>query len=118
MTLTPSKVNKIVPVHDVVLVSEMKFEERVTTSGIIIPNDDGKNSGIRPRWAKVYAIGPEQTDVKVGQYILIDHGRWTKGITIESEIDGKITIRKVDNDDILLVSDEPVYDETISDKGI
>ena len=76
-----------------------------------------KNSGIRPRWAKVYAVGPEQKDIQVGQYILISHGRWTRGIKIQ-DIEGVKTIRKVDNNDILLISDEPVLDETLSDKVI
>jgi hypothetical protein len=93
----------------------MTFEERISNGGIIILNDDMKSSGIRPRWAKVYAVGPDQKDVQVGQYILISHGRWTRGIKIEDD-EGVRTIRKVDNNDILMVSDEPVNDQTMSDK--
>ena len=93
----------------------MNFDERITAGGIVLLNDDTKSSGIRPRWAKVYAVGPEQTEVEVGQYILISHGRWTRGITVETPL-GKQTLRKVDPNDILLVSDEPVADETMSDK--
>lgn len=100
-----------------VLVTEMNFEFRVTTAGIILPGDDAKNSGIRPRWGKVYAIGPEQTDVVPGQWILVDHGRWTRGVDIT--VDGvRQTIRKVDNKDILLVSDEPIVDDTMGDKVV
>ena len=95
----------------------MSFDIRITNSGILLPNDDMKSSGIRPRWAKVYAIGPDQTDVKVGQYVLISHGRWTRGVTIE-DIEGEKTIRRVDPNDILMVSDEPVQDDTMSDKAI
>ena len=80
-------------------------------------NDDGRTAGIRPRWAQIYAIGPDQKDVTVGQWILVAHGRWTRGIDIEDET-GKKTLRRVDPNDILLVSDEPVDDEYISDKGI
>jgi co-chaperonin GroES (HSP10) len=109
------KVNKIKPILDTVLVSDMQFDERISQHGIVIPNDDMKNSGIRPRWAKVYAIGPEQKDLKVGQFVLIAHGRWTRGVKI-SDSEGEKTIRKVDNNDILLVSDEPVNDYTMSDK--
>lgn len=111
------KIKALHPLHDNVIVSDMKFDERITTSGIVLLNDDMKNSGIRPRWAKVYAVGPEQKDIKVGQYILISHGRWTRGIKIEDE-EGEKVIRKVDNNDILLVSDEPVTDDTLSDKVI
>jgi len=113
-----NEVNKLCPLHDNVLVTEMNFEYRVTTSGIILPSDDGKNSGIRPRWGKVYAVGPKQKDVTVGQWILVDHGRWTRGVEIMDESGSKKTIRKVDLKDILAVSDEPVNDDTMSDKVI
>lgn len=98
-----------------IIVSDMQFNERITQSGIVLLNDDMKSAGIRPRWAKVYAVGPDQTDVKIGQYILVSHGRWTRGINIEDD-DGEKTIRKVDNDEILMVSDVPVLDQTMSDK--
>lgn len=114
----PNKVSVLKPLRDTVLVAEMNFEFRVTTSGIILPSDDGKNSGIRPRWGKVYAVGPEQKDVKVGQYICVAHGRWTRGIDIVDESGEKSTVRKVDNNDILLVSDEPVTDDTMGEKVV
>jgi co-chaperonin GroES (HSP10) len=111
------KVNKVTPLHDSVIVSDMNFEERTTSSGIVVVSDDGKNSGIRPRWGKVYAIGPEQRDVTIGQYVLVAHGRWTRGIKIEDE-KGVHTIRRIDTNDILAVSDEPVVDDTMGDKTI
>jgi co-chaperonin GroES (HSP10) len=111
------KVSDLRVLRDQVLVADMKFDERKTASGIVLLNDDGKNHGIRPRWAQVYAIGPEQTHVKIGQYVLVSHGRWTRGINIEDD-SGKKTVRRIDNDEILLVSDTPRDDETISDKGL
>jgi len=107
------KIKAIKALHDNVLVTEMNFKERFSSGGIVIVGDDGKASGIRPRWGKVYAVGPEQTDIKVGQYILVSHGRWTRGINVEDDT-GEFTIRKIDNNDILLVSDEPQYDDTQS----
>lgn len=112
---SPYKIKTLHPLRDNIIVSDMTFDERISNGGIVILNDDMKSSGIRPRWAKVYAIGPDQKDVKVGQYILISHGRWTRGIKIEDE-NGEHTIRKVDNNDVLMVSDEPVNDQTMSDK--
>jgi co-chaperonin GroES (HSP10) len=109
------KIKKLIPLGDNVIVSDMKFDERISNGGIVLLNDDMKSAGIRPRWARVYAIGPDQKDISVGQYILISHGRWTRGIKIEDE-EGEKTIRKVDNKDVLMVSDDPVYDETMSDK--
>jgi hypothetical protein len=98
-----------------VLVTDMSFDHRITQSGLIMLNDNGTSLGIRPRWGQVYAVGPQQQDVTVGQWVLVAHGRWTRGITVETP-EGKVTLRKVDPNDILLVSDQPMEDETMSDK--
>jgi len=99
---------------DHVIVAEMNFETRLSQGGIILPGDNGTTKGIRPRWAQVYAVGPDQNEVTVGQWILVAHGRWTRGLDIEDE-SGKHTIRRVDPKDILLVSDNRMEDETFSD---
>ena len=106
--------DQIRPLGDSVIVSDMLFDERISRGGIIIVNDNGTTKGIRPRWGQVYAVGPDQHDVKAGEWILVSHGRWTRGIDIEDE-SGKKTLRRVDPSDILLQSDEPVADETFSD---
>lgn len=111
----PHKIKNISPLRNNIIVSDMTFDERISNGGIVLLNDDMKSSGIRPRWAKVFAIGPEQNDVQVGQYVLISHGRWTRGIKIEDDT-GEKTIRRVDPNDVLMVSDEPVNDSTMSDK--
>lgn len=115
LAFAPHKIKKLLPLRDNIIVSDMAFDERISHGGIVLLNDDMKSSGIRPRWAKVYAIGPDQKDVNVGQYILISHGRWTRGIKIEDDT-GVHVIRKVDNNDVLIVSDQPVNDQTLSDK--
>jgi hypothetical protein len=61
----------------------MEFDTRITQSGLILPNDNGTSLGIRPRWGRVYAVGKDQKDVQVGQWICVAHGRWTRGIDIE-----------------------------------
>lgn len=96
----------LIPIRDAVIVEEMDFGEQRTPTGIIILSDDGKDMGIKPRWGRVYAVGPEQEDVQVGDWILISHGRWTRGVDLEDE-DGNIkTLRRVDNDAILMIGDE------------
>lgn len=108
--------SKFKPIGEHIIVSEMLFDERVTTGGIIIPNDNRTSHGIRPRWAKIYALGPEyRGELKEGEWILISHGRWTRGLELEDE-NGKVTIRRVDPEEILLVSDQPMSDETWTDK--
>lgn len=108
--------NTILPLGDNVLVRDMKFDGRITSTGIILPGDDGKDSGIRPRWAQIYAVGPEQKEVKVGQWVLVSHGRWTRGIDLELENGEKMTLRKIDLAEMLMISDEPVSDDTMSTK--
>lgn len=111
MMLNKVEILELQPIRDKVVVSDMKFNERFSESGIYIPTDDGHVQGIRPRWGKVYAIGPDQRDVQIGQWILVSHGRWTRGVKVDDST-GEQTLRMVDNKDILLVSDEQVYDET------
>ena len=108
----PTKIKSFRALRDYVIVSEMNFDQKLSHGGIIIPSSDGKLEGIHARWARVYAIGPNQKDVKVGQYVCVSHGRWSRGLDIE-DTEGKKTIRRVDNKDILLVSDTPMSDETI-----
>jgi co-chaperonin GroES (HSP10) len=99
------KVSALKPLNDNVIVTDMDFGEQKTNGGIILQSDNGKAHGVHPRWAKVYAVGPEQKDVSVGQWILMEHGRWTRGIKIE-DTDGEKIIRKVDTNCMLMVSDE------------
>jgi len=106
--------NQIRPLGTTVIVSDMSFDGRTLNSGIVLLSDDGKGYGIRPRWGRVYAVGPEQQDVRVGEWVCVAHGRWTRGIDIE---DGDVnrTIRKIDPKDILMSADERPNDLTFSD---
>ena len=69
-----------------VLVEEMEQGEEMTSAGIFLKDDNGTSEGVRARWAKVYAIGEGVEGIEVGNWILIHHGRWTRGI----DYDGKI----------------------------
>lgn len=107
------KRDQLKPLNDSVIVGDMTFDERISTGGIVLLNDNGKSLGIRPRWGRVYAVGPDQQDVQVGEWVCIAHGRWTRGIEIEDE-SGKQTLRRVDPKDILIQTDEEPKDETFS----
>ena len=97
--------NDITPLKKRVLVSDMHFGERTTKGGIIMMDDDGSADGIHPRWAKVYAVGNQQEDVKVGQWLMISHGRWSRALKVKK--DGtELEVRMIDENDILLVSEE------------
>lgn len=115
MAFVPTKVGSLRALRDTVIVEDMNFSGRTLSSGIILPKDDGKSSGIRPRWGRVYAVGPEHKDVAVGQWICVAHGRWTRGLEIENAAGQRTTVRRIDPNDILLVSDEQPDDDTMSD---
>ena len=81
--------------------------------GIIIVDDDGTAEGIHPRWGKVYAVGNLQDDVKVGEWVLVSHGRWSRAFKLKRKEKGsagdigvELEVRMIDENDILLVSDE------------
>ena len=100
----------IKPLRDKVLIRDMQFGIEKTAGGIYLPSDDGKSSGIHPRWGRVFAIGPEQTEVKVDQWILVEHGRWSRGTVYQTPQGEDIEIRLVDNNAILSYSDEAPND--------
>ena len=94
------------PLKDKVIVTDMNFGEGRTRSGIVLTSDDGKSSGLHPRWCRVLFVGEDQKDIKVGQWLLMQHGRWTRGIKYETESSEEITIHMIDLEGVLLVSDE------------
>jgi len=88
-------------INNRVLVSHMHFGEQTTKSGLIIKTDDGTTRGIYPRWGKVYDKGPRNIDdYNVGDWILVEHGRWTRGVELDD-----ITIRMVEAESILAYSE-------------
>ena len=102
---------KLIPIRDNVLITDMNFDARVSKGGIVLPSDDGKSEGVRHRWGRVWAVGPEQKDVEVGEWILLEHGRWTRGVTVVEEDGTEITIRRADIKAILMVApDKPAED--------
>ena len=96
------------PIRDNLIVEDMNFGETTTKGGIILQSDDGQEQGIKPRWAKVYAKGPQnKDDYEVGDWVLVAHGRWGRGLDVEDpERPGEvIKLRRADPSDILGVSD-------------
>ena len=100
---------KIVPLRDMIIGSDMEFGIQTTRTGIILQSDNGKTTGIHPRWCKVYAVGPEQKEVEVGQWICVEHGRWGRTVELETD-EGVVEVRAIDPKCVLLVSDEKPED--------
>ena len=98
------------PLRDGVLLCDMEFGEEVTKSGIVLKSDDGKSEGIKPRWGRVWAIGPEQQDVKVGDWVLMEHGRWSRTHKYETDDGTILKIQKADTNAMMMVSDKKPSD--------
>ena len=97
---------KLNPRRDNILITDMEFGETKTKGGLVLLSDDGKAEGVKHRWGRVWAIGPDQKDVKVGEWILLEHGRWTRGVTVVEDDGSEFTIRRADLKAILAVSDD------------
>jgi len=97
--------NDITPLKNRVLVSDMHFGETKSKGGIIMVDDDGTAGGIHPRWGKVYAVGKDQEDVNIGEWVLVSHGRWSRALKVKKS-GVELEVRMIDENDILLVSEE------------
>jgi co-chaperonin GroES (HSP10) len=103
LTVNPLK-GKLTPIKKSVIVSDMYFGEQKTQGGLIIKDDDGTTRGIYPRWARIHAKGPNNTEpYNVGDWVLIEHGRWTRSVVID-EGEGDKELRMIDVDAILIWS--------------
>lgn len=102
------------PLFAFVLVADMNFGERISKGGILMIDDDKKAHGIRPRWCRIIAVGPKQTEVNPGEWLLVAHGRWTRGLDMTDDSGQTVTVRLVDPKEILMASDEMPTDDTIA----
>jgi hypothetical protein len=99
----PINVPSLTPTKNTVLVTNIESGDRLTRGGIIVLDDDGKERGIRERWAQVWSKHPDVEDIEVGQWILIKHGRWSRGVQITDAAGQALTIRKIDWPDAVLL---------------
>ena len=93
---------------DKILVTDLEHGEKTTKAGLIIADDStmaAGERGIKPRWARVFSIGPDQKDVQVGDWVLLEHGRWTEGQTLDLG-EGEFKFWMADPNGIMGVSDE------------
>ena len=99
---TTHKAMNIRPLRNKVLAELIDKGERTTHSGVILLDDNMKDEGVRPRWFKCQAIGPEVYDIKPGDYILVSHGRWSREVRTEGK---RFETRLVEADSVLATSD-------------
>jgi hypothetical protein len=72
-----------------------------TESGIIINSGDG-NQMLYPRWGKAISVGPDATEVKEGEFILVEPGKWTTAFRVDN-----VRYWKTDETMVIAVADEP-----------
>ena len=105
--ITPKVKGKLKPISNRVIVSNMHFGEQKTASGLILTSDDGDSRGIYPRWGQVHAKGPANDDsYEIGDWVLVEHGRWTRGIDMDEGNGEEVTLRMVEAESILAFSNE------------
>lgn len=94
------------PLKNDILVRDMEAGYEIRNSGLIIPDDSRlKDDYIKPRWAKVWKVGQNVKDVLPGQWVLIEHGRWSRRLKVIND-EGEFFVQKIDPEAILLVSDD------------
>lgn len=95
--------------------AQLEVGERVTKSGIVIRDDNGKDHGIRPRWGRVWKVANDIDYIKPGQWILCEHGRWTMTIELKQEDGSVLKFQKIDPKGIMAVQDEAPEDLIIGE---
>lgn len=94
-------VTRIRATRGYVAVDEMEAGEKVVR-GVICPDDTFfREWNIKPRWCRVVDCGKDVHGLEPGQWILVEHGRWTYRLDV-----GGRKIQFVDPKAILVVADE------------
>lgn len=97
-------------IRDNILCVNADFGDHVTESGLIIKSNIKESQGITPRWMQVFEVGPDIDWLQSGQWVLVEYGRWTEGLTMTDDRfdtdDNKMEVHKVDPAGCLAVSDD------------
>jgi co-chaperonin GroES (HSP10) len=99
--------NKLNPLRDNVMAKmiEPVGALRKTHGGVLMTEHQQSEEFVRARWFVVTHVGPEQNDVTEGQYVLVSHGRWSRGIDFDNTHLEADKLFLIDNDELLMVSD-------------
>lgn len=72
-----------------------------TDSGSIVISSEDTNQSAAARWGVATHVGPEVTEVKIGDYMLLEPGMWTSGFWV-----GRERYWKTDETKVMCLSDE------------
>lgn len=88
-----SKIKKIRPLYNKVLITADRFtEDQVSDSGIIDPT---KQHGVLMPVQKVVAIGPMVRDVKEGDVVCFNPTRYGKTVQVKDENSLKVSLKLI-----------------------
>ena len=107
------KHNSLSIASDKIFVVDLEHGPRKTKGGIITPDDNMTIRGIRPRWCQVWRVGSTITAVEPGDWILVEHGRWSQGIPLELD-EGELKVWHVDPEAIMLKSKEDLRETSFT----
>lgn len=105
-------------IKDHIICVDGDFGDYVSESGIMVKSVAGQSQGIVPRWFKVYKVGPEIDFLEPGQWVLVEHGRWTDGLEVPLTDDEKTEMWRVDPAGCLAISDERPSHEFHYNSGV
>jgi len=92
--------------RDTILVTDLESGIRRSAGGILIPDDNMKNQGIRARWCKAWRVGPDAKNIEPGNWLLVEHGRWTLGIDLVIG-DEEVRVWSVEYRSVMMATDVP-----------
>lgn len=99
------------PMKNTVYVTDLDIGTKKSAGGIILMDDNMTERGIRNRWARVYAVGAGVDDLTPGEWVLVQHGRWTNGVDFQFPDQEKVTLWRIDYPEaVILVTDEDPRD--------
>lgn len=84
MRKTPQDATPMIrPIGDRILV-DIIDRGQTKINGLIIPDDDFKERGIKPRRGVVLALGPKANNegIQIGDTVLMGHGDWTRSFDV------------------------------------
>lgn len=91
------------------LISDDSFVERVHNAM------DHKHPGIRPRWARVLAVGPDTTEVQPGDLVLCDTLKWGRKFPLGRDNGQVVFIWRIEEKNILGVNTDQSGDEFLNE---
>ena len=104
---------KLKPLPGKLVCVSLEVGFRTSAGGIVLTDDNDMSAGergVRPRWFQVVNVNVDTNpdDIKIGDYVLVEHGRWSKRFT------GSADMREVGNNysiveekSVMMVSEDP-----------